>query len=162
MLAPDRAARLVEQSAIDASLPGLGEVVDSLVSVGFRAAAATPYEAEVQRAVQRIIVDELVDVAGGAAMAQVRAVATYKLREIATDMGDAEVVRGASATAQVAAAHSMLLADDIRRFLERGVTAVAPRFAAPTAPPGAPIGEPTLDWLRAMEPPCMLMPWMLQ
>jgi hypothetical protein len=160
VLAADRAARLVEQSALDASLPGLGEVVDSILSVGFRSAAATPYEAEVQRAVQRIVVDELVDLAGGAGMPQVRAVATYKLRQIMGEFAAAEVVRGAAPSAQLAAAHSMLLADDIRRFLERDVTAVAPRFTAPVAPPGAPIGEPALDWLRIMEPPCAHLPWL--
>lgn len=53
------------------------------------------------------------------------------------------------------AAHRALLAADIERFLERpGSTSEAPSL--PDAPPGAPIGEPALDWLMRLEPPCSL------
>jgi hypothetical protein len=44
------------------------------------------------------------------------------------------------------APHVALLTRDVRRFLERPA---APYGAppVPTAPPGAPIGEPAMDWL---------------
>ena len=80
LLASDRAARLVEQKAIDPSLPGLEDVIDALFNASFGATASTPYEAEVKRAVERVVVDELMDLAGSAPMSQVRAVATLKLQ----------------------------------------------------------------------------------
>ncbi|HKH71118.1 MAG TPA: hypothetical protein VKA59_07185, partial [Vicinamibacterales bacterium] len=52
-----------------------------------------------------------------------------------------------------AAAHAALLSADIKRFLDRPA-APATRTDLPAAPPGAPIGEPGMDWLRRMEPPC--------
>ena len=46
-----------------------------------------------------------------------------------------------------------LLAQDIRRFLERPAATLASP-AIPAAPPGPPIGEPALDYLRSLEPYC--------
>ena len=43
-------------------------------------------------------------------------------------------------------AQRALLAADIKRFLERPADPGRP-MPAPDAPPGAPIGEPALDWL---------------
>ncbi len=64
MLRPDRAARLVNQKALDPSLPGLDEVIDRLLAAGFDQEPATAYEAEVARAVGRVVVDRLVDAGG--------------------------------------------------------------------------------------------------
>ena len=50
-------------------------------------------------------------------------------------------------------AHVTLLAADIKRFLERPAMP-ATRMATETAPPGAPIGDPAMQFLRRMEPPC--------
>ena len=148
MLAPQRAARLVQQHALEPSRPGLGEVLDSLAGASFGAAARTPYEAEVRRAVQRVVVEQMMALAGSAPMPQVRALAANRLtRRVA-------VLRRPGATGDEAA-HRALLADDIERFLERPADAVeGPDL--PDAPPGAPIGEPALDWLRWVEPPCSL------
>jgi hypothetical protein len=165
LLAADRAARLVEQKALDPSLPGLEDVVDALYAATFGATARTPYEAEVKRAVERLVVDELIDLAGTAPMPQVRAIATLKLQrrgaELARTAGVESNGNGAPAAVQgpgdAAVAHAMLLADDIRRFLERPSTAVAARTPTPAGPPGAPIGEPAMDWLRRVEPACSWM-----
>jgi hypothetical protein len=46
-----------------------------------------------------------------------------------------------------------LLAADIKRFLDRPA-APAAATPLPTAPPGAPIGEPAMEWLRRLEPVC--------
>jgi len=69
---PSRAARLLEQNALDPSLPGLEDVIGALVAVGDPAAGDTPYEAEVRRAVGRVVADGLMRLAGVAAMPQVR------------------------------------------------------------------------------------------
>lgn len=158
VLAPARAARLVEQHALDPSLPGLDEVLSRLVAATFEARTSDPYEAEIARAVQRVVVERLIDLAGGASvMPQVRALATHTLRQRAdalreTGTGEAPVI-----------AHAMLLAADIDRFLERPATPyTAPSI--PTAPPGAPIGEPPMYWLDLVEPPCSVPdhghPWL--
>ena len=63
VLQPDRAARMVAQNAVDQALPGLGEVIDRLTKATFDAGDRTPYEAEVRRAIERVLVDRR-DVAG--------------------------------------------------------------------------------------------------
>ncbi|HSJ63738.1 MAG TPA: hypothetical protein VK922_07510, partial [Gemmatimonadaceae bacterium] len=146
VLSPQRAARLVQQHALEPTLPGLGEVLDSLGSAAFAAAARTPYEAEVRRAVQRVAVEQLMALSGNAAMPQVRALATDRLtRRLAA-------LRRPGAAGDEGA-HRALLASDIERFLERPASTVE-LPGLPEAPPGAPIGEPALDWLSRLEPPC--------
>jgi hypothetical protein len=126
-------------------------VLDTLFGHTFGAPPAGAYEREIQRAVQRIVIDELMDLAGGAAMSQVRAVASYKLKGKGDELAAMGAARGGD---ESAAAHAMNLADDIRRFLERPVSPVAQRTAAPAAPPGAPIGDRPLNWLDWFEPDC--------
>jgi hypothetical protein len=164
LLTSDRAARLVEQKALDPALPGLEDVIDAVYAASFGAAARTPYEAEVKRAVERVVVDELIDLASGAAMPQVRAIATLKLQR-----RGAELARVASANAggdgqgpavaEATVAHSALLAADVKRFLERPAPAVAVRMPSSAIPPGAPIGEPAMEWLRWIEPGCSWVEW---
>ena len=58
-LQADRAARMVAQNAVDPALPGLGEVIDRLTKATFDAPTASPYEAEVRRAAERVLVDRV-------------------------------------------------------------------------------------------------------
>jgi hypothetical protein len=147
LLDGERAARLVEQHAIDPALPGLEQVIDRLFEASFGAAATSPYEAEIARGIQHGIVDRLVGLAATAAMPQVRALATLKLREKREELQKASGERAA-------VAHSHLMASEIERFLERPGEP-ARRMDPPDAPPGAPIGEPAMDWLRWWtEPEC--------
>jgi hypothetical protein len=78
--------------------------------------------------------------AGGAPMPQVRAMAMMKLSEIqrANPLGTATSEDGAA---------SMLMASDIKRFLERPADAVKTPVTF-DAPPGAPIGDVGMDWLE--------------
>jgi len=78
--------------------------------------------------------------AGGAAMPQVRAIATHRLRARATTLAANQDAQNGDD------AHFTLLAMDIRRFLERPAAPYT-QAAIPVAPPGAPIGEPGMDWL---------------
>jgi hypothetical protein len=150
VLEPTRAARVVEQHAIDASLPGLDAVIDVLVSATFNAPANTPYEAEIGRATQRVLIEHLMTLAGTAPMPQVRAIATYKLRQRLTAMSRPPAnVDGA--------AHAAMLAAEIRRFLDRPAPP-AQRLELPEAPPGAPIGEPAMEWLKRVSAVCE-QPW---
>jgi hypothetical protein len=159
VLAPDRAARLVEQKALNASLPGLEDVIDALFAASFNAPTRNAYEAEVKRAVERVVIDELIDLAGSAPMPQVRAIASLELQRRAAELGRTTsngTAAGAQAGGLAAQAHAALLAADITRFLTRPATAVAIRMPAPAAPAGAPIGEPAMEWLRRVEPPCSM------
>jgi hypothetical protein len=148
VLDAERGARLVQQKALDSSLPGLEDVLAALLSATARPASASAYEAELSRAVERALASRLITLAPAARMPQVRALASDALQSLA---------RRAAAPAATRAerAHGALLARDIRRFLEREATAeVAP--ATPPAPPGPPIGSAEPGYLRALEPFCSL------
>ena len=148
ILDSQRAARLVEQHAIDPSLPGLATVVDELFAGTFGITPGNAYEAEVSRAVERVVIDRLTALARNAQMPQVRAVATMRLERMSDQLtrwkGDAD---------ESEAAHYGLLARDIGRLLDRPASDLA-QPATVTAPPGAPIGQPAMDWLGRMEPVC--------
>jgi hypothetical protein len=134
----DRAARMVAQHAVDPSLPGLEEVIDRLVKATFDAAVASPYEAEVRRAEERVLVDRVMWLASGSPNAQVRAIASFKLSKLA----------GAGASDEAEQVQRDLLAADVKRFLERPITGPRKPIVAPDAPPGAPIGgDGGMDWL---------------
>ena len=146
LLDPERAARLVEQKALDPSLPGLDDVLERLIAPAVPL-PASPYEEEIRRAVERVVADRLMRLAGAARMPQVRALASDALQGLARSLP------AASSAERLQAAHASLLAQDIRRFLERPEGASASP-AIPTIPPGPPIGEPALDYLRSLEPFC--------
>jgi hypothetical protein len=139
-LQPDRASRVVAQHAIDATLPGLGEVIDRLTRATVDAASANSYEASVRRATSRVLVDRLTWLASVSPNSQVRAIASSKLDALQTRLrtgkGD-----------ELDASHNTLLAADIKRFLERPAE-TARMLPAPNAPPGAPIGgDLPQNWL---------------
>ena len=136
----DRAARMVAQHAVDPALPGLEEVIDRLTKAVFDAPTATAYEAEVRRAEERVFVDRVMWLATGSPNGEVRAIASWKLTKLAARL-KADTAGGESEMAQ-----RTLLASDIQRFLNRPADPIR-ILPAPSAPPGAPIGEPAIDWL---------------
>jgi hypothetical protein len=145
ILDDSKAARLVEQSAIDPTVPGLGEVIDEVFGSVFGAAAESPYEAEISRAVEWVAVTRVMGLAGSAAMPQVRAVALAKLED------QQEALEAMTASADDSdAAHYSMLSGTIRRFLEDPTTAPA-LPSPPAAPPGAPIGLWPQDYLAGSE-----------
>jgi hypothetical protein len=140
VLQPDRAARMVAQHALDPSLPGLSDVIETLRKATFDAPATTPHENEIRLAEARALVERLMWLGGGAPMPQVRAEASAALRSIENqDKG----LRGSGSDL---AAAQQLLAADIKRFLERPMEPIKTPSTY-DAPPGAPIGEAPLDWL---------------
>jgi hypothetical protein len=143
----DRSARMVAQHAVEPTLPGLEEVIDRLTKATFDAPVASPYESEVRRSEERVLVDRVMWLATGAPNGQVRAIASLKLSKLANRL------KGEAATGEAEQAQHALLAADIKRFLERGADPMKP-MPAPDAPPGAPIGGDTgMDWL-ATPPMC--------
>jgi hypothetical protein len=140
VLQPDRAARMVAQFAVDQSLPGLGEVIDKLTRAAFDQPTTGTYEAEVRRAVERVLVDRVTWLATVSPNSQVRAIASLKLQRLA-----ARLRTETGRTEQDQAQHT-LMAADIKRFLERPAE-TARILPAPSAPPGAPIGDMGQNWL---------------
>jgi hypothetical protein len=136
----DRAARMVAQHAVDPTLPGLEEVIDRLTKATFDAAVANPYEAEVRRAEQRVLVDRVIWLASGAPNSQVRAIASLKLEKLSVRLTSSMVFPEADE------AQRHLLAADIKRFLTRPAETLH-NIAPPDAPPGAPIGDTGNQWL---------------
>jgi hypothetical protein len=137
----DRAARMVAQHAVDPALPSLEEVIDQLAKATFSAAAATPYEAEIRRSEERVLVDRIIWLATGSPNAQVRAIAEFKLSKLAARL------KSESSSSEAEQAQRALLAADIKRFIDRPAERLKPIVAA-DAPPGAPIGgDPGMGWL---------------
>jgi hypothetical protein len=147
ILTNDRAARLVTQKALDATLPGLDEVLDRLEAAVVNAPVSNEYEAEIKRAIERALVSQLMGLAESAPMAQVRALAAAKLRGLAAER---PVTGGAPGPTPAMRAHRDLLASDIARFLARPYDAMRPA-AVPSPPPGAPIGDYGLDYLLGID-----------
>ncbi|MFV1988677.1 MAG: zinc-dependent metalloprotease [Gemmatimonadota bacterium] len=140
MLQPSRAARIVQQNMLNPELPGLEDVLAALISVSAPDASDTRYQAEIRRAVARVVADRIMALGAGAAMPQVRAIATSQLIALRHSMSAEERPDGPQK------AFEMTLSLDIGRYLDRP----APSYEAPNAPgspPGAPIGQPAMDWL---------------
>ncbi len=136
LLQPERAARMVEQHALDPDLPGLAQLVDSIVAHAFPASRSDDgYSAALERIVERGVADGLMRLADRAAMPQVRALAHYRLGLLQDLAGD----RAVSAADEGDRAHFSMLQLDITRFLSREVEGV-PGPGAPDLPPGSPIG----------------------
>ena len=149
ILEPTRAARLVEQHAVDAEVPGLVEVIEALLETTFNAVSSERYEAEVQRAVQRVVVDRLIRLGSVAPMAQVRAVSAYWLEDLVRRIDETAGLAGLGGVE--GRAHIDALRRDIDRFVDRP-GGVAEPWELPPAPPGSPIGDSVLRWLP--EPYC--------
>ena len=143
LFTPTRAARMVAQHAVSPALPGLEDVIARVVAAVFDARPATAYETEINRAMERAVINQIMSLAQTAPMAQVRAIATQALRRIQS--------RNTTPVANAAEqAHRQLIVDDVKRFLEQGVDTLRPA-ATPDPPPGAPIGMYDLDYLLGLE-----------
>jgi hypothetical protein len=139
LLTNDRAARMVAQHAVNPALPGLEDVLGRLVATVFDAVPATPYEAEINRAMERVVIDQVMSLAQTAPMTQVRAIAVQTLRRL-------QQKNTGPVPAAAEQAHRQLVVDDIKRFMEQGMDLWRPA-ATPAPPPGAPIGDTGMDYL---------------
>jgi hypothetical protein len=139
---PERAARMVQQKALDPTLPGLAEVISFIAQATLGAEPTSGYEAEVNRVVARVFVDRLMALAAISPQPQVRAITTSKLEEFGHRMAEA-----APGSEEEGSAHLRMLSRDIQRFLDRPLAPAAyPELLSP--PPGSPIGAPGMSWLK--------------
>ncbi|MGI8743477.1 MAG: zinc-dependent metalloprotease [Bryobacteraceae bacterium] len=127
ILNPERAARLIQYHAQDASAPGLDEVIDKLMTATWRARPVTGLAGEVQHAVDYVVLYHLMALAGNDAVpAQARAIAYARLDELKNSSGF-----GSSA-------HKRFAAAQIDRFQKNPKEIPVPKPLE--APPGQPIG----------------------
>jgi hypothetical protein len=155
---PARAARLVQQHALDPSLPGLGDVIDrTLMSVFMHDGPEDPYLQEVDRAVQYVAVQQLMRLTESADMPQVRALAQSRLRQMVGHIRSMMEEAPEDSALEPGSAHMALIAADIGRFLRRPAEPMAMPGTV-SAPPGAPIGQAPETWLTPSEGGIVLPP----
>jgi hypothetical protein len=156
VLDAERAARVVEQHAVDATVPSLDDVIDAVLSATFEVATVDAYEREIKRATERVAVDALIRLAANARMPQVRAVASARLQRLQGQLARSGTDLQSKANSEQNegdSAHRALLARDIDRALNRPAAPYA-AVTLPAVPPGAPIGEPALEFLKWWDPLC--------
>ena len=143
---PDRAARLAYQSDFDANLPTLRSVLDQATDATWKASVApNAYDAELQRTVQQVWIDALLEQAGNDdAAPAVQARITQHLRGLHQWLADNP---GSDAETQ---AHRAQAHDMIGRFLNRDQSAAA-MPADITIPPGSPIGSAAPSYVRRQD-----------
>jgi hypothetical protein len=140
LLNAERAARLVEHHAEDASQPSLDEVIDRLVGATFKAAPAAGLAGQVQRATDAVLLYHLMQLSGNeSAPAQVRATAAAKLSQL---RDWAAVQSPADASLKAFFQYS---AAQVKRFETDPKQIGLPRPPAP--PPGMPIGDDQPDYV---------------
>lgn len=138
ILSPERAARMAYQADHDSTLPDFHEVMEVVSDAVWGVAVSDdPYEAELQRVVQLVWIDELIGLATNREAAPVvRALVEERLREFAQWIPDASVSQSDRETRY----HRQMVLADLERYLLREYEAEE-RAVRTTIPPGAPIGS---------------------
>jgi hypothetical protein len=138
LLRPERATRLVELHARDASLPGLEELLDAVLAATWFAPRATGAGAEVQRVVDSVALEHLIRlVADERGAARVRAVAHDRLRTLTARL---KLARAEDKP------HREYAVWRIEQFLRNPKDFAAPPPVEP--PPGQPIGSDDCNWIH--------------
>ncbi len=145
ILSPERAARMAYQTDHDDTLPDFHEVMEVVSDATWGVdSSEDPYEAELQRVVQLVWIDELIGLASNREAAPaVRALVEERLREFAEWIPDAGIPQSDRETRYH---HQMVLAD-IERYLLREYEA-SERAVRTAIPPGSPIGSDMRRQLR--------------
>ncbi len=135
LLNKERASRLVYQNDLDATLPSLDDVLRILISSSFtEQVPGDAYDAELQRTVQQVVVDVLVDLAADPKTVHGVAARTEGvMRELS------EWLTQQTAGDRESAHHRTSLLGQINRFLSRNFDHVD-RGTGAAMPPGSPIG----------------------
>jgi hypothetical protein len=134
LLAPQRIARLVAFNARNSDSPSPEDVIQRVIE---RTWGALPggRDAALRRVVQRVVADELLDLAANEeATVEARSAAEWGLHRIS------DVIRTRNALLPVEEAHQTLVREEIRRFMNRPFDSTK-RSVPLRAPPGTPIGH---------------------
>jgi hypothetical protein len=134
LLAPQRVARLVAFNARRNDSPSPEDVIQRIIERTW-GALGDGQDAPLRRVVQRVVVDELIDLAANEdATVEVRAAAEWGLHRIS------DAIRTRMALLPAEEAHQTLVREDIRRFMNRSFDSTR-RSEPLRAPPGTPIGH---------------------
>jgi hypothetical protein len=134
ILHPSRAARLVDYHSRDKQYPGLGEVLDRVISFTWKTSHKSGKLAEIQRVVNTVFLYNLMSLASDRENApQVRAISFLKLEELKNWLSSQLDTEDADQRA-----HFLHSLSQIKRFQEDPSEIVLP--SPLEAPPGAPIG----------------------
>ncbi len=138
ILNPERAARLAYQNDHDTSMPDLHSVLEIVSdAIWGIPVVEDPYDAQLQRVVQLVWIDELIRLASDKnAAPPVRALVMARLREFVEWIPNAPVPR----TDRETRYHRRMVLDEIERYLLRDYTADDRGVRTPI-PPGSPIGS---------------------
>jgi len=136
LLNPQRAARLIEHHAENASMPDLGEVIDRIISATWKSKRGSGMNAEIQRVVDNVALYHLFQLSSTSSAApQARAVATMKIDGLKNWMQQ-QIKRTRDEDQR---AHLMFAVSQIETFQKDPKELKFPKPAE--APPGQPIGE---------------------
>ncbi len=138
ILNPQRAARLIYQNDHDEALIDFHSVLEIVSDAVWGVEIADdPYEAELQRVVQVVWIDELIDLANNPyAAPAVRSFVLERLREFAQWIPRSQVPQSDRETRY----HREMMLSDIDRYLHRDYQANE-HTDRPSIPPGSPIGS---------------------
>ncbi len=139
----DRAARLVEYNARDPKYPGLGEVMDKVISSTWKSSTGKGLDAEINRVVNNTVMHTLMGLAAnGNASYQARAVSMLKLEELKKWLK--EQLNKINNESQKA--HYFMAANEIKLFQENPDKV---KYTRPLRiPNGSPIGTIFDKWER--------------
>ncbi len=132
----ERAARLAGQHARNSSLPGLHDLINSVLDHSLLSDDRTGYLGSIQRAINTAVLRNLLHLAADTgASPDVQAITSLILENLTT-----ELLRKRAGTESIEwQAHYKYLADMIESFIFDSESFEAPQ--APYTPPGAPIGS---------------------
>ena len=131
LLAPERAARLIEQHARTPASPGLEDLLDALLAATWKARRPAGIAGEVQRAVDQVVLAHLLALSNSpAASTQTRAVVAFTLQGLKTWAANAARTGDPAERAHLASAEQQI--SDVQKD---------PKLAPPM-PPAAPDGPP--------------------
>lgn len=135
LLQPQRLARVVEQHARDHSRLSLSELIDQTLKAAAVKLDQLPYDQEIERVVEKLVVHQLLRLAGDEKiMQQVSAVALYKINQLETQL-EAQLK---STRSPNQSAHVTYLLTQIDQFKRDPKAYQVPE--APELPDGSPIG----------------------
>lgn len=136
LLNSNRAARLVLQNARDASLPGLGDLFNTLFAHSVLMDPATGYNGTIHRAVNVSVLRNTLQLAGDESAApDVKAITKMRVQSLSDELNELR----SGTDNHTWQAHYSYLNDMIQSFMEDPSSFSAPD--APYTPPGSPIGS---------------------
>ncbi len=141
LLHPERASRLVSQHAVDPTLPGLAEVIETTMAATWKSAPGNGYKGEVSRVVNGLVLKQLIQLATNKkASEQAKAIASLKISELKSWLSLA-IAKPADTSWK---AHYQFALSQIKDYEQKGTDTdlVVPL----TAPDGAPI-DSGYEWL---------------